>query len=269
MEQLSLHGSTYWTANSELSELQTFFNGLPQGLLSSAIASLGTGLGALPIVVTEQLSDRWRNRLLSVGGGIMLASAGLSLLWPALQLVGQEPDPIIAVFGVGFALVLGGSLLYGLGLVMPEAEGQPDHRHIWLFVLAIALHHFPEGLAVGLGMATTHDLSIAIGVGLQNLPEGLMVALALQELGHGIGFAVVMATLSGWLEPLGGLLGGVLATGSSTLVPMAMALAAGAMFFVVFHDLLPTLHLKSIKSDRMVGLAVGLLMMAVIEQGVG
>lgn len=264
MEQLSLH----WSPSTELSELQAFCNGLPQGLLSSAIASLGTGLGALPIMVTGQLSDRWHNRLMSVGGGIMLASAALSLLLPALNLVGQASDQTMAGLGVGLALVLGGSLLYGLEQLIPNDDAQADH-HIWLFVLAIALHHFPEGLAVGLGMSTTHDLSIAIGVGLQNLPEGLMVALALRELGYGIGTSVAMAAVSGCLEPLGGLLGGILAAGSAIIVPMAMALAAGAMLFVVWHDLLPTLQLKSLKSDSTVGLAVGLLMMTVIEQGVG
>ncbi|MGD1936970.1 MAG: ZIP family metal transporter [Cyanophyceae cyanobacterium] len=140
---------------------------------------------------------------------------------------------------------------------------------MWLFVLAIALHHFPEGLAIGLGTESTHDAGIAIGVALQNLPEGLMVALALRQLGYGVGPALGFATLSGWLEPLGGWLGVTLVDLGSAIAPMGMAMAAGAMLFVVLHELLPELNLKTLNSSGSLGLMTGLVVMGMVEQFLG
>ena len=121
-----------------------------------------------------------------------------------------------------------------------------------MVVLAIALHHFPEGLAVGVGVESTHDASIALGVALQNLPEGLMVALALRQLGHSLGVSLALAAVSGWLEPLGGLLGVTLVGLGATVAPVGMAVAAGAMLFVVLHELLPQLSLKTSRDRKRV-----------------
>ena len=248
-----------------------WFQWLPDGVTSSAVASLGTGVGAFPILFARGLSDRWRNRLLSGGAGVMLASAAFSLVWPALELSSHWSQPVMGWVAVAIALCLGGLLIYGIekGFADAETIDSGDKRHLWVFVLAIALHHFPEGLAVGLGMTANQDISIAIGVGLQNLPEGLLVALACRELGYGVGLALLMATLSGWLEPLGGAMGGVLANGSVAMVPLGMALAAGAMLFVVWHELLPTLRIKSLFDEGAMGLVTGLVVMGVIEQVVG
>ena len=96
-----------------------------------------------------------------------------------------------------------------------------------------------------------------------------MVALALRQLGYGIGFSLVLATMSGWLEPLGGLLGVTLADLGANLAPVGMALAAGAMLFVVLHELLPQLNLKTLNSSGSVGLVTGVVMMGMVEQFLG
>lgn len=244
---------------------------ISDGVVSSAVASLGTGVGALPVLFLARLSDRWQRLLLSIGGGVMLSAAAFSLLFPAVRLANQWEHSTAGVMAIAGALVLGASALYGLEQLLPGAgtdlEAQAiQGRRIWLFVLAIALHHFPEGLAIGLGTSSTHDLGIAVGVGLQNVPEGLMVALALRELGYGTGVALTMATISGWLEPLGGLVGVVLASFGTAIAPVGMAIAAGAMAFVVLHELLPELQLKQLNSSGSVGLVAGLLVMGLIEQ---
>lgn len=241
---------------------------LPDGVLSSALASVGTGLGAIPILFTRELSDRWRNRFFCVGGGVMLASAAFSLMWPALDWASHSPQPFLNLGEVAIALVLGGFFFFSLEQWAPDvAPVSPDSKkHLWLFVLAIALHHLPEGLAVGLGMTANHDVSLAIGVGLQNLPEGLMVALACRELGYSVIWSLTMATLSGWLEPVGGAMGGFLANSEIAVAPIGMALAAGAMLFVVWHELLPKVHFKSLKCESSMDLMTGLLVMGLIEQ---
>lgn len=251
MEQLSQHWS----------------NSLSDGLLASSLASLGTGIGALPVLFTAQLSDRTHNLLLSIGSGVMLSAAAFSLLLPATELASHQLGLALGILVVALSLTVGASLFYGLSHCLPKPELDNSAPGIWLFVLAIALHHFPEGLAVGLSTASTQDWTVAIGVGVQNLPEGLMVALALRELGYGAVVALGFATVSGWLEPLGGLLGASLAgMGTTMIAPMGMALAAGAMLFVVLHELLPELHLQQLRSSAGAGLITGLLVMGLVEQ---
>lgn len=239
------------------------------GVTSSLLASFGTGLGALPVLFTARLNQRWQTLLLSVGSGVMLAAAAFSLFLPALRLINQTTGGNwwMGMSAIAAATITGAGLFYGLAKVLPEEsapEPQSQLRHVWLFVLAIALHHFPEGLAVGLGTESTHDASIAIGVALQNLPEGLMVALALRQIGYSAGFALMLATISGWLEPFGGLLGATLVDLGTVIAPVGMALAAGAMLFVVSHELLYKLSLNTLNSR--VGMVTGLVMMGVVEQ---
>lgn len=237
------------------------------GVMASLLASFGTGLGAVPVLFTSRLSDRWQTLFLSVGGGVMLAAAAFSLLIPALALAGQSPD--YGLGAVAAAAVGGAALFYGLGLLLPEPGlEEAQARHIWLFVLAIALHHFPEGLAVGVGTGSTHDPSIAVGVALQNLPEGLMVAMALRQLGYGAIAALGLATVSGWLEPLGGFLGVTLVGLNAAVAPMGMAVAAGAMLYVVWHEVLLDLNLKA-NSGATVGLVGGVMAMGMVEQLLG
>lgn len=149
---------------------------LTDGVTSSAFASVGTGLGAIPIMFTRELSDRWCNRLFCVGGGVMLASAAFSLLGPALTWASHATEPVLSLSQVAIALFLGGFFIITLEKWAPEINptSPGGNHHTWLFVWAIALHHFPEGLAIGLSVTTNHDLSLAVGMSLQNLPEGLM-----------------------------------------------------------------------------------------------
>ena len=237
------------------------------GAMLSLLASFGTGLGALPILFTSQFSDRWKMLLLSVGSGVMLAAAAFSLLIPAWVMADHSAGVGIATGAVLGAALVGAGLFFSLDAIFSKAESGPQTqtRSLWLFVLAIALHHFPEGVAVGLGVESTHDASIALGVALQNLPEGLMVALALRQLGYSLGLSIVLAAASGWLEPIGGLLGATLVGLGTAVAPMGMAVAAGAMLFVVLHELLPQLKTGS----SSIGLVAGLTMMGLVEQLLG
>lgn len=237
------------------------------GVTASLLASFGTGVGAVPVLFTSRLSERWKTLLLSVGSGVMLSAAAFSLLIPALVLAVESAGYGTGTGEIISAVAIGAAIFYGLEQILPEpaVQGQAQTRHSWLFVLAIALHHFPEGLAVGLGTESTHDAGIAIGVALQNLPEGLMVALALRQLGYGVGLALGLATISGWLEPLGGLLGATLVDLGAAIAPVGMAVAAGAMLFVVLNEVLPELNLKTLNSSGSVGLLTGVVMMGMVE----
>jgi ZIP family zinc transporter len=145
-------------------------------------------------------------------------------------------------------------------------------RRIWLFVIAIALHNFPEGLAVGVGFGAG-DLgaanALAIGIGLQNLPEGLAVALALSGEDYPRGAALGAALATGLVEPVGGLLGVTAVTIAAPLLPWGLAFAAGAMIFVISSEIIPETHRKGSKMAGTFGLMIGFVVMMVLDTTLG
>jgi len=260
---------------AELTIPTTWLDPIPVGLWFSVLASLGTGIGGVPAVWLSRVGDRTQTLALSMGSGVMLTAATLSLLWPAVGLA-QDMDPTMpALRSVAIALLLGVVVIEGLETLLgqsmsPDAEDAGDMQHrLWVFVLAIALHHLPEGFAVGLGTESTQDWSLVLGIAMQNVPEGLMVALALRQLGYSAGMAIGMAAVSGWLEPLGAVLGVALVSSSAMVVPAGMAFAAGAMVWVVVREMLPTLSLTSPQGSATVGLVVGVVAMGLMETWIG
>ena len=225
------------------------------GLLASFLAgTVATTLGALPIMAVRRLSDNVTNVLLSFAAGIMLAATMFSLLLPGY-------DASLARFGskseaagiVLFSLGLGGFVLWLVNRTVPHehfckgCEGDSSRRlnRIWLFVIAIVIHNFPEGLAVGVGAASgslSTGLGVTLGIGLQNLPEGLAVAAGMMAVGYGRGTAFMAALLSGVVEPVGGILGAGAVAFSDLLLPWALAFAAGAMLFVISSEVIPETH---------------------------
>lgn len=191
------------------------YNHIGISVAASLIASLGTGIGALGIVLTRQLKSQHQGVLLALGGGIMLAAAAFSLLIPgmtAAQSNGYDYTSAIAVMIT--ATILGGGVLKLLLDYLPQPqfllEVDGNWQHMWLLVVAIAIHNFPEGLAVGVGFNSgdpSTGLPLVIGILLQNLPEGLIVALALQQLNYSTASAIGKSFLTGLVEPFGSLVG--------------------------------------------------------------
>jgi zinc transporter, ZIP family len=139
-------------------------------------------------------------------------------------------------------------------------------------VIAITLHNFPEGLAVGVGYGTG-DLgrasALALGIGLQNLPEGLAVAMALAGEGYTRVAAFAVALATGLVEPLGGLIGVSAVTLAQPLLPWGLAFAAGAMIFVISSEIIPETHRKGFKIEGTFGLMTGFVVMMVLDVTLG
>jgi ZIP family zinc transporter len=143
---------------------------------------------------------------------------------------------------------------------------------VWLFVAAITIHNLPEGLAVGVGFAdgdSAAGTTLAIGIGLQNIPEGLAVALALIAIGHSRGTAFLIALATGLIEPVGGLLGVSVAVVFQPLLPWALVFAAGAMIYVVSHEIIPETHSRGFQQEATGGLIVGLVLMMFLDVALG
>jgi ZIP family zinc transporter len=247
-----------------------------QGVLGSLAAALATGLGALAIFLRRSWSRRSQAILLAGAGGVMLGATVFSLLLPALELGAARGGGRLAgaVTAAG-GLVLGALAIHLLHQAVPHEhfvkgpEGSPRlhlGRH-WLFVLAITLHNLPEGLSVGLGYgeSAAAGLAVMLGIGAQNVPEGLAVAAALVDGGATRTRGFVVALLTGLVEPLGGLLGAAAASTAAWLLPWALAFAAGAMFFVVSGEIIPETHREGRERAATFSLVGGFALMLLLD----
>jgi len=251
------------------------------GFLGSLAAGSLTAIGAVPVLFGRIPSRATRDLSLGFAAGVMLSASFFSLIIPALDAAAPRFDS-----SAGPAAIVCVAILLGMGAVALMNEKLPhEHfktgregpeadalRRIWLFIIAITIHNFPEGLAVGVGFGA-HGLSgglpLAIGIGLQNAPEGLAVAVALLGEGYGKGRAWSIAALTGLVEPVGGLLGAGIITLSQPLLPWGLAFAAGAMLYVISHEIIPETHRSGHQNKATLGLAIGLVIMLFLDVSLG
>lgn len=251
---------------------------LAMGVFASLLAGLATGVGALPALVFKKVSDKVLNTMLGGAAGVMLAATSFSLIVPGIE-YGDQLWPGYGVYIVVFGMLAGAVFLDRVDNWLPHEhfvmgpEGPSSAlKRIWLFVIAITIHNFPEGLAVGVGFGTGDvgaGISLAIGIGLQNMPEGLAVALPLLGLGYSRWRAIGIATLTGLVEPVGGLLGVVAVSAFHPVLPFALAFAAGAMLFVISDEIIPETHSKGKSRLATFGVMVGFVIMMALDNLLG
>lgn len=243
---------------------------------SSAAAGL-TALGALGVLFTRRISERAQDLLLGYGGGIMLAASVFSLIVPAInhaQALGFEKVSAVLLTSAG--IILGGLFVLAINRFVPHqhfiAPNQPVRSlrtsRIWMFVLAVTIHNFPEGLAIGVSFGS-EDIGKAValtsGIGIQDIPEGLVVALALRSIGYSRWKAAGAGILSGLVEPVGGILGALATDISATALPWSLAAAGGAMLFVISHELIPESHRQGHETLATLGLLSGFISMMMLD----
>lgn len=243
------------------------------------IATLGTyvltALGTLPVLLFRAVPRRLMDAMMGFAAGVMTAASCWSLLVPAIDMGGVLP----AVIG----LIAGGGFIYAADQLLPHLHSEfPDEataegpRVAWqrstLLMLAITLHNFPEGLAVGVrfgggdfGAAT----ALAIGIGLQNVPEGLAIALPLRRGGLSRGRAFFWGQLSAVVEPVAGVMGAALVLVSSAVLPYGMAFAAGAMLYVVVEELIPETVRSGTTDIATLGFIGGFAVMMTLDNALG
>lgn len=250
-------------------------------LVAGGIAALATALGTIPVLLKQQLSQRTCDTMLGFGAGVMLAACAFSLVLPALAAAkGQGAGSWGAGGIVGAGILLGAVFLMAVDRLVPHehfvkgTEG-PQARALkraWLFVLAIALHNFPEGLAIGVGFSGPDAVganALATGIAIQDVPEGMVVALALRGVGYGRLLAVAIGIGSGLIEPVAAVLGAGLMGLSTSLLPWGLAAAAGAMLFVISHEIIPESHRKGHEAFATGGLMIGFVLMMLLDTALG
>ncbi len=246
-------------------------------MLGGAAGFATTALGALPAMFLRGLPQRLEDSLLGLAAGMMLAASAFSLLLPGLaageEILGSKP---LSAGVVVLGMSLGVLLMLGLDAFLPHEHestgpcgpGADRCRRIWLFVFAIAVHNLPEGMAIGVSFANA-DMSVGVplttAIALQDIPEGLAVALAMRGAGFKPSLSVLVAIASGLLEPVGALLGVGLSSGLAIAYPIGLGLAAGAMIFVVSHEVIPETHRNGHQTSATLGLMAGFALMMVLD----
>lgn len=246
-------------------------------LVGGLAAAAATALGTLPVLLSQQFSQRTYDTMLGFGAGVMLSASSFSLVVPALAATRAQH-----LSGWGSGGVVGAGILLGAGLLLLIERFVP-HEHffkgrerpqarafkrVWLFVLAISLHNLPEGLAIGVAFAGTDPVgatALATGISIQDVPEGMVVALALRSVGYGRFWCAALGIVSGLVEPVAAVLGAAVVGLSAGLLPWGLAMAAGAMLFVISHEIIPESHREGHEHFATGGLMVGFVIMMILD----
>jgi ZIP family zinc transporter len=247
-----------------------------------------TAAGAATVFLTSQVDRRLLDSMMGFAAGVMIAASVWSLLIPAIELTSQNggvdwwPAAVGFLAGGGFLAVVD-RVLPHLHMFMPMEAAEGVHTH-WqrsvLLVMAITLHNIPEGLAVGVAFgaaallpdttaAIGAAIALAIGMGIQNFPEGLAVSLPLRGEGMSKGRAFWYGQASGMVEPVAGVLGAVAVLVIQSILPYALAFAAGAMIFVVVEELIPESQQGKHQDLATAGAMIGFTVMMILDVALG
>jgi ZIP family zinc transporter len=250
-------------------------------LVGGLMAALATALGTLPVLLSQQFSQRTYDSMLGFGAGVMLAASSFSLVIPALAAAKAQGASNWSAGGiVGIAILLGAFALLVIDRLVPhehfikglEGPQQRAIRRVWLFVLAIVLHNLPEGLAIGVAFAGSDPvgaMALATGISIQDVPEGMVVAMALRSVGYGRLLAAGLGVLSGLVEPVAAVFGAAVISLSASLLPWGLAMAAGAMLFVISHEIIPESHRQGHEAQATIGLMLGFVVMMLLDTALG
>lgn len=258
-----------------------------QALLATCFTWAMTAAGAAVVFTTKDISRRVLDAMLGFAAGVMIAASYWSLLAPAIEMSEGKDIPSWVPAVSGF--LIGGIFLRLVDRVLPhlhlgfltgEAEGlKTNWRRSTLLVMAITLHNIPEGLAVGvafgalaagLPVATLGAaIALAIGIGIQNFPEGLAVSLPLRREGLSRRKSFWYGQLSGVVEPIAGVIGAAAVIVAQPILPYALAFAAGAMIFVVIEELVPEAQRGGNTDLATMGGMVGFAVMMLLDVAFG
>ena len=250
------------------------------GLYGALIAGLFTGVGGFCIYLKKKYSQTNINVMLNIAAGVMLAASFFALLVPAMEeLMKIKEDVHVAGFWYCGAVTAGVALVWILNILLPHGHNNMvrhgpkfDLRKAWLFIIAISLHKFPEGLAVGVAYGAEefiNPMSLVIGIALHNIPEGLTMAISLVAAGESKLKSALIALIIGMVQPLGAFVGLLLIGASISLIPLAMAMAGGTLLFVVINEILPETYGYKDTSRSAFAVFAGFIVMSYLFMALG
>ncbi len=246
-----------------------------------------TALGASAVVFFKEINRKVLNGMLGFAAGVMIAASFWSLLSPAIEMSGSGPLPEWLPPAIGFLLGAIVLMLFDqiiphlhLGAPIEESEGIKTswHRSV-LLVSAITLHNIPEGLAIGVAFGAAYvgldsatlagAVGLAIGIGIQNFPEGAAISVPLRREGFSRLKSFMYGQFSGIVEPVAAVLGAALVIVATPILPYALSFAAGAMMFVVIEELIPESQQGGYTDLATIGAIAGFTVMMVLDVALG
>ncbi|MBE6871168.1 MAG: ZIP family metal transporter [Ruminococcaceae bacterium] len=246
------------------------------------LTALGVGgatvMGAIIGFIFKGISHRFSDIVLAFAAGVMLAAAVLGLVLPSVE-YGGEYGLIIAVIGI----FVGAICLFAVDKLVPhlhKMSGKDSEEHtanerlskVMLFVMAIAIHNLPEGIAAGVGFGagnTSQALMIAAGIALQNVPEGMVIIGPMLAAGVKPRRTFIYAMLTGLIEVVGTMIGYFAVSIASTILPFALAFAGGTMLYVISDEMIPETHAHGSEKAATFALLVGFCLMLVFDHLLG
>ena len=265
-------------------------NPVGQALTATLFTWAVTALGAGVVLFTRNVSRKYLDASMGMAAGVMIAASFWSLLAPAIEMAERQSGagtkwiaPLIGFLLGAVFLRIADKILPHLHPATGAAEGlKTSWRRSTLLILAITLHNIPEGLAVGVAFGAAGRLAgqeqaaqmgaaiaLALGIGLQNFPEGTAVALPLRREGLTRAKSFWYGQLSGAVEPIAGIVGAGLVMLVTPVLPYALAFAAGAMIFVAVEELIPESHAGGNVDIATAGAILGFAVMMTLDVGLG
>ncbi len=255
-------------------------------ILGLLIPLLGTMLGAsFVFLMKDAMSARLQKTLLGFASGVMVAASVWSLLIPAIEMEDGRGAWAVVPAAVGFLLGMGFLLLLDeltphLHLGSNQPEGPRSHlSRTAMLALAVTIHNLPEGMAVGVvfagagqgvaNISLASAIAVSLGIAIQNVPEGAIISMPMRAEGNSRWRSFLLGSLSGAVEPIGGLAVVLLASLLTPVLPYMLAFAAGAMFYVVVEELIPEASEGQHSNLSTIGFAIGFVLMMALDVVLG
>ena len=257
-----------------------------QLVLGLAIPFIGTTLGAAMVfLMKKEMNKKVEKILLGFASGVMIAASVWSLLIPSIEMAETQgkiawiPAAIGFLLGIVFLLVLD-SVVPHMHLESEKPEGiKSKLKKTTMMVFAVTLHNIPEGMAVGVtfagaisqnaGITMAGAFALAVGIAIQNFPEGAIISMPLKAEGMSKGKAFLYGTLSGVVEPIGAIITILLTNAIVPILPYLLSFAAGAMIYVVVEELIPESQAGEHSNIGTIGVAIGFTIMMILDVALG
>ena len=252
-----------------------------QAFIAGIVTWLITALGAGVVFLFKSVNKNLMDYLLGTSAGVMLAATYFSLLNPAIESAKTLSN--CAALVVSFGFFLGGLLLFTTDKIfsklMKKKKKKDNSKKIFLLVSSITIHNIPEGLSIGVafgsvfyglpGATTLAATGLALGIGLQNFPEGCAVSLPLRQAGMSRMKAFLIGALSGLVEPIAAVIGAILVLKVQFVMPILLSFAAGAMIYVIVEELIPESQQNSNQDIVTLYTLVGFIIMMILDVALG
>lgn len=253
-------------------------NEIMYSIIGIMIPFIGTSLGSsLVFFLKKTMNEKVQKMIVGFAAGVMIAASVWSLILPAVEMA--ENQGVIAWIPATIGFIIGVAFLITTNHVAEKIETNKNGKKLNMLLFSVTLHNIPEGMAVGVcfagflagnaGIDLLEAMLLAIGIAIQNIPEGAIISMPLKMEGKSKNRAFIYGVLSGIVEPISALITMLLLNIVVPLLPYLLSFAAGAMIYVVIEELVPEIHTESKSKLGVVGVTVGFIIMMVLDIALG